>query len=364
MELYIFDKYLNRLGIIDKYESLLWTRKTSEVGMFELHCKFENDNLELLKKDNIIFKSNDLEEGVYIENIYIEEDDKGLESIKVIGQFISGYIGKRIIWNTENIKDTVENAMLRLVDNNCINTIESRKIPSLGLNDAKGYIEKINYQVSYKNLEEEIVKISKEKDINFRVITDLKNKIHKFDTYKGIDRTVNQNINSFCIFSKEFENICKQSYSNETDNIKNVALVAGEGEGSSRVFTTIGDKIGIERHELFVDADDIRSTKEDNTVITKEEYIKLIEQRGLEKLAGYKEVINFEGGINVTGSNLIYRKDFDLGDYVTLINKKWNVILNVKVVEVEEIYEKDGFKVNVIFGDKVPTLIDKVERRL
>ena len=30
MDLYIFDENLNRLGILDKYESLIWTRKTNE----------------------------------------------------------------------------------------------------------------------------------------------------------------------------------------------------------------------------------------------------------------------------------------------------------------------------------------------
>lgn len=363
MELFIFDKNLNRLGLIDKFDSLIWNRKTHDVGLFELHCSVDKKNINLLKKDNIIFKSDNLEEGAYIQNIYLEEDKEGKETIKVIGKFIDGYIGKRIIWNTETINDTVENAIRRLVNNNCINTIEIRKIPMLEFGKLNNYTDKINYQVSYKNLEEEICKISKEKDINFKVITDLELKKHKFEVYKGVDRTVNQNINPICIFSREFENINEQNYSCESDNTRNIALVAGEGEGSSRIFTTIGDSSGLEREELFVDADDIRSTREDDSVIPQEEYIKLISQRGLEKLNEYKEVINFESKINITNSNLIYKKDFDIGDYITCINKKWGVLINTKITEIEEVYEKDGFEVNVTLGDKVPTLINKIERR-
>ena len=77
----------------------------------------------------------------------------------------------------------------------------------------------------------------------------------------------------------------------------------------------------------------------------------------------YKRVDTFESKINVTNSNLIYRKDFDLGDYVTCLNKKWGVIVDVKITEIEEVYEKNGFEVNVVFGNKIPTLIDKLKRR-
>lgn len=363
MELYIFDRDLNRLGLIDKYESLIWNRKCNEVGIFELHCNVEYDTLRYLKKDNIIFKSNDLTEGAYIENVYIDEDIKGTETIKVIGKFITGYIGNKIVWVQETINSTVENAIRRLVYNNCINTSEDRIIPYMQLGESKNYTDKIDFQVSYKNLEEEVCKIAKEKDINFRVITDLENKIHKFDIYKGVDRTVNQNINPHCSFSREFENIEKQSYSHENDNVKNIALVAGEGEGSNRTIITVGDSTGLDRKEIFVDARDIRNTREDGTSIPQEEYLKLLTQRGLEKLSEFKEIISFDAKVNVTNANLVYKKDFDLGDYVSCINKKWGMIINVKITEIEEVYEKNKYQINIVFGDKIPTLIDKVKRR-
>ena len=363
MEIYVFDKNLSILGVIDKYESLIWNRRSSEVGEFELHRNIEKETLDLLKEENIICKSNDLTECAYIENIYLDEDSKGIETIKVTGRFVTGYIGRRIIWNKETINDTVENAIRRLVNKNCINTTEERVIPFLRLGESKNYVERINYQVSYKNLEDEVSKLSNEKDLNFRTITDIQNKIHYFDIYKGVDRTVNQNINSICIFSRDFENIYEQSYSSENNDLKNIALIGGEGEGKERIFSTIGEGKGLQRHELFVDADDIRSTKEDETSIPEDEYMKLLNQRGLEKLDEYKRVDTFESKINVTNSNLIYRKDFDLGDYVTCLNKKWGVIVDVKITEIEEVYEKNGFEVNVVFGNKIPTLIDKLKRR-
>lgn len=38
-------------------------------------------------------------------------------------------------------------------------------------------------------------------------------------------------------------------------------------------------------------------------------------------------------------------------------------MINVKITEIEEVYEKDGMEVNVVFGDKVQTIVNKLERR-
>ncbi len=362
MQIYIFNKELNRLGLIDSFDSLIWNRKSQEVGDFELHCPLNGKTLELLKEGNIICKSNDLTECAYIENIYLDEEIE--ETIKVVGKFISGYMGKRIIWNTENINTTVENAMYYLVSKNCIDTEPNRVIPMFKIDNSKGYTDKIKYQVSYKVLEDEIVKLAKEKDLNFKVTTDIENKIHTFKVIKGIDRTVNQNTNSFCIFSKEFDNIHQQLYSNEVDDFKNVALIGGEGQGSERKFITIGSEaIGLDRNELYVDADDIQSKIDEETSIPESDYLDLLKQRGLIKLDEHKRVECFSTTINVNDSNLVYKKDFDLGDYVTCVNKKWKKVIDVKITEIQEIYEKNNTEVNVTFGNKVPTIIEKIKRR-
>ncbi|HBE9404965.1 TPA: siphovirus ReqiPepy6 Gp37-like family protein [Clostridioides difficile] len=364
MELYVFDRNLNRLGMIDKFESFIWNRKACDVGEFELHCYVDKDIVSLIEKDNIIVKSNDLTECAYIENKYFDEDNEGKETLKVTGSFVSNYIDRRIIWNTEVINDTIEKTIRKLIDNNCITTDEQRVIPFLILGKLRGYLEEVNYQVSYKNLKEEIVKLIKDKDLNFRIITDLKNKVHEFDIYKGVNRTASQNTNPNCIFCKEFENVHEQSYTYASDNYRNLAKIGGEGEGDTRVFTIIGESAGLDRREIFIDAKDIKSKDNNDIELSGEAYIEFIKQRGFEKLSEYNEVRNFESKVNVTNSNLSYKKDFDLGDIVTCINEKWGVVIDVKIIEIEEVYEKDGFEINIKFGEKIPTLIDKIKTRM
>lgn len=364
MNIYVFDRELNRLGIIDTYTSLIWIRKTSTAGRFELHCPVNTHTIDLLQKDRVICKSNDLTECAYIENRTITQDSNGKETLKVTGKFVSGYLGKRIIWGMFNLNMTCEKAMRKLVDTQCINTSANRIIPFLTLDTEQGYTCKVDYQVSYKNLLEELESLSNVSDLNFKVYTDLINKNHIFKIYSGVDRTVNQNINSICIFSKNFENILDSEFTHNTDNYRNTALIAGEGEGTDRVLKTIENSTGLDRNEIFIDAKDIQSKDENENIIPAGEYDKLLIQRGHEKLAEYKEVETFESKINVTNSNLIYKQDFDLGDYVTCQNREWNVTTNVKITEIEEVYESDGLQVNVTFGESIPTLISKIKAKM
>ena len=95
-----------------------------------------------------------------------------------------------------------------------------------------------------------------------------------FKLYAGADRTYAQTENPYVVFSPKFENIANSNYLESKKEYKNVALVAGEGEGAERKTTSVGEGSGLERRELFVDARDISTTTEDNVTLSDEEYKK------------------------------------------------------------------------------------------
>ncbi|MDR7870302.1 MAG: siphovirus ReqiPepy6 Gp37-like family protein [Tissierellaceae bacterium] len=356
MELYIFDRNLNFQGILESFFSLRWVRRYSKCGVFELHCSLTPETLGLLNRGNVIWKKGDLEAG-YIEYRNLKQDSEGNEVLVVKGKFLTGYLGRRIIDETENFNTTSEIAIKELINKNCINPINpDRKINLLTLGELKNYTQNVNYQVSYKNLLEEIESISNTSELGIRTLIDLQNNKLIFDVYKGLNRTAGQSINPPAIFNEEFENILEQEYTDSLHNYRNTALVAGEGEGSERELATIGQGIGLDRYELFVDARDLQ--KESRTT---QEYIELLQDRGNAKLAEYKEIKTFDSKINLR-SNLIYKKDFNLGDIVTCTSKKWGITIDTTITEIEEVYEEDGFNINVVFGNEIPTLIDKIKQ--
>ncbi len=362
MELYVFDRDLNFQGILESFFSLRWVRRYSKYGEFELHCSLTPETLELLKKENIVWKKDDLEAG-YIEHRNLRQDTEGKEVMVVKGKFLTGYLGRRIIWGTENLSTTAELAMRQLINNHAINPANAdRKIDMLTLGDLKGYTNNIDKQVSYKNLLETVEEISSTDGLGIRTLLDIENKQMIFDIYEGLDRTTGQSINAPAIFSKEFENILEQEYTDNLNNYRNTVLVAGEGEGVGREFVAIENGQGLDRYELFIDARDLQS-EIDGTTIPIEEYREILKNRGISKLSEYKEIQTFESKINLR-SNLTYKEDFDLGDVVTCTSKKWGITVNTRITEIEEVYEENGFSVNITFGNNIPTLIDVIKREV
>lgn len=358
MELYVFNKELNFIGVVEGYTSLRWIRRYNKCGEFELTTPLTEESLSLLQMGNIISKKSD-KEAAYIESRNLKQNIDGSETLVLRGKFLSAYLGRRIIWNTENFNGPLEMAIRDLITRNVINPVNvKRKIEFLKLSEIKNLSPKVNYQVSYKNLMEEIENLCNTESIGFRTLMDASNRKILFDLYEGLDRSVSQESNPRAIFAKEFENVLEQDYTESINNFANVNLIAGAGEGTVRKLLEIGTGEGVDRFEIFTDARDLSDES-----ISSTEYLKILEQRGNEKLAEYKEIKTFDSKINIK-SNLDYRTDFDLGDIVTCKSKKWGITIDARITEIEEVYETTGFTVNAVFGNHIPTLIDKIKQNI
>ncbi|MBE1305660.1 hypothetical protein G4W71_16775 [Clostridium botulinum] len=382
MELYIFNRDLELIGILDTFTSLRWIRRYYKSGEFELHCALNFNTLELLKRDNVVYKKNDVEAG-YIETRQLKIGGDGQEYLEVKGKFLTNYLDRRISWDRVNFSGKTEDLMRELVYYNAINpTNLDRKIPNLILGDLKGFNEDIKYTNSFGNIIEQLENISNTNNLGYRNILDIKNRKILFDVYKGVDRTINNGSIAPCIFSRDFENILEQEYMDSLNNYKNTTLIAGAGEGSARKITFIENGAGLDRYELYVDARDIQDTEtikvtvpdydeegnvtgeheEDKEVeIPWERYKPLLIQRGKEKLSECEEIQTFDSKVNTNGNN-VYKKDYDLGDIVTVVDKKWGIRIDTRVTEIEEVYEEKGLEVNVVFGNNIPTIIDKIKQ--
>lgn len=350
MELMIFDKYINYLGILEHQFSFRRVRRYSKCGDFELHVNFDIKLMRMLDKDNIVWISGDIQAGI-INHRQIKVDVDGKEILVVSGKFITSLLGRRIIWETENINTTNELAIRQLVNSNAINPNNlDRKIPLMEFGEINNYTGNIEYQVSYKNLLEEIEKIALNSELGIRTRFDVKNKKFIFEVYKGIDRSIEAK------FSQDAENILSQEYADSVDNYKNAALVAGEGEGDLRQKISIGNSAGFDRYEEFVDAKDIKKETLSNI-----QYEELLKSKGHIKLSEMTEIKTFDSTVDLN-ADLKYKVDYDVGDIVTCINNKWGVVMQARITEIEEIYEEANMKVNIIFGNKIPTILDKIRQ--
>lgn len=365
----IFNINLEFLTIIDNFTSFRWVRRYHKIGEFELHIPYTEESAKYLIQGNVIYKGNN--EGGFIEKIEYSLDEKGNEVIKALGRDLTAYLQRRINYDRVIFKGTSEVLMRELVSKNCIypNELE-RVIPKLFLRTRSNIQDLVEYQNTYGNIAELCEQISLSNGIGYGIFFDTIKRELYFHVYKGKDRSVLQSINPATVFSRDMENIINQVYVNSVDNYKNFALIGGAGEDESRRKTTVGTAKGIERFEIFVDARDL-SDKETITqgeeqvevIMDDTKYIPILQERGKEKLSEYQLVKTLESQINVN-SNLIYKVDYDLGDIITCLDKKWGLLLNVRITEIEEVYEQNGMQINVTFGNNIPTLIDKIKANM
>lgn len=368
MELYVLDTDFRVLGVVDNYECLVWQRNYYKPSSFSMQIIPTFEQFELLKKGNILLKIDDTKEAMYIDHRELEENDEGVEVLVVSGYSLTQWLDRRITLYKEVEEGNAETVIRNYVERHCINPKEvNRKINNLiqGINNNLGDV--INYLSHYNQLSEEIEIISKANELGCKIDLDLDNKQYVFEVYQGLDRSINQEVNSKAIFSTEFENISNQKYVDSDNDYRNMVLVAGAGEDVNRKTLTLGtENKGLDRYELFVDARDISDTKqqgENEVSIPIEEYNKLLEVRGKEKLSECTKVETFDCAL-INVNSLIYRVDFDLGDKVSIINKKWGLMLNERIVSITETYDEEGLNIDIEIGNNIPTLIEKIKRKM
>ena len=158
---------------------------------------------------------------------------------------------------------------------------------------------------------------------------------------------------SQAVFSKEYENLTEQTYTESAADYANTALVGGEGEGSERTFVAITGGSGEARREIFVDAKDLR--KDDFGT----EYTEALTFRGQSRLSELAIRYSFDVSVNPHG-NLVYKTDFDLGQTVKVISKPWGVSMSTRIMEIEETYDATGLSIGVTFGKSVLSIAQKL----
>lgn len=340
MDLYVYDKSISLIDVVDDAESVIWTNRYNKAGDFEIYIRARTDLISTFAIGNYVLRSDDDMCGI-VEKIQLTTDVENGDYFTITGRDAKSILSRRVIWQQTILDSTVEDGIYKLLNENIISpTKTTRKINNFIIGDRLNLTETIKQQFTGDNLLDTVSSICESFGLGFKVVLNVSTKQFVFSLYQGVNRSNNQSTVPRVIFSTDFENIASTSYSYNDQTYKNVALVAGEGEGNARKMQAVGDSSGLERYELFVDARDISSNDGE---ISTTDYTNQLIQRGTEKLAENSVTETFEGEL-ITNLQYVYKTDYFCGDIVTITNE-YGITGDARIIEIIESFGVDGYKI-------------------
>lgn len=343
-ELYILDSNFNTLTFIDEYISLIWNERYNEAGDFELILPKSSPVIPYMAMNNYLWSA-DSDKLMIIENYKTQSDILSGDEILYSGRSLESILDRRIVWQQTTVSGKVQDVIRKLLNDSIIfqkkngnvwideYETSDRRIENFRFepnSDAKlAEITMPEAQFTGDNIYEVINTITKLYKVGYEIYLnpttrewiDEETGEHYqytanqfiFKLYLGVDRSSKQTTVPQIEFSENNENLLSSLTTILGDTYRNVALIAGEGEGLSRRTKTYGTETGLTRRELFVDARDISSN---DGAISNDSYLKLLEERGKEKLKDYE--VKKETDTDVDTNNQLYELgvDYMLGDVV------------------------------------------------
>ena len=346
VQLIVIDINFIKIRVIMDFFSLQWIQKYYDIGVFEIHChsKYAMD----LKKARYIYRKGIKNLGV----INYFKLDNLKNDCMVKGSFVECVLFERVINETITLTGTHENVARKLVEKFCISD-SSRAIPHLKLGQINYLGSNVSLQRTGKSVYEAIKEILEEQELWYKIDYDFNDDSLSFYVFQGLDRSTDQNINPWCIFSSEFYNLIEDVYTAQDDK-KNYVYVAGQGSGEDRVTIEFGIlDYETDRRELYVDARDLQQ----GDTMTDSEYKQLLIDRGLIKLAQF----NFNEGIEIKDYQ-VNSMDYEIGDLVTYVNSTLGIKATGRVSEIWEIFELDRQEKFIKIGDKDLTITQIIKR--
>lgn len=245
LKMEVYSPSLELLGLLEIQRSVIWEEKAFSAGSFSVESIITAESLALLQPENIIWIEG--ETAGVIE--YVQEQTGGEDGpyITVKGYTLTGILARRVLWKLYDLKGTVPEIMHYLVNDCCINPTrgdaEARKIPGLVSLDVPTGGASIQIQRTGSNLLEALEELGETYGVAFGVRFNPAVPQMEFWTRLGQNRSIRQTANKPVLYSTELDDVLASEYLYNSQNYRNVALVAGESEGVDRVYVTVENEV-------------------------------------------------------------------------------------------------------------------------
>lgn len=361
---FILDDNFEIQNILEDFVSLEWERNFFiPNGVFRMVINLNLLNSGQIQIGRFIAVTDSPSERVIdrllrVEQIEFNIDGGGssTEFLTVIGRDVGGMFQERLIIPPggsafDEITDNVETVMKHYVtDHAGSGAAAERQIPDLVVLSDQGRGDTVTYQGRYETLAKVLETLAFQSNIGWEVTFDVATSQHQFEVIIGVDRSITSS--TPVLFDVEFQTVTDLKLLSSTLTTKSFAVVGGPGEAELRTiverFTGASEPTGFDRKEIFVDAQNLADTNS-------------LELKGDAALAETQFEDIVEATVSRNGQ-FMYRRDWDLGDIITVRNVKWGLQKDMRVIGVKNLLiagEPTIF--NVVKLDRpFPTLKDRI----
>jgi hypothetical protein len=359
MPIMIISPSFELLGEIRNYESLQFTRRFYTVGEFELHINVNKPNTGALVNGNLIMLGNQGNKAGIIRHRENEIDENGdaTDTLIIKGPTLKGVCAQRLVVpdtsgdGYDSSTGAQETIIKHFVTAHLVSPADaSRKISQVAIaaDQQRGAQDKWRFR--FDVLSDALDTVGEYSKLGWDITLDLANQEWVFDVIPGRNLTASQSVLPPVIFNAEWGNIKTPHLIQSWINAATQGYCGGQGDGVDRLIQQVGSTSGLDRMEQFFDCSEAESAAE-------------LLSTGAQKLAEAAPTNTFEFGIDPLRP-FIYGVDYDLGDTVTAISKKWGVTMDTQITEVKEVYEADGNSIEPTFGTSTPSLISYIKQQV
>lgn len=377
MLIYILDADFKKIDLLRDYDFAQYTDYARDIGTFQINARVVERNLFLLDKTKQFYLLFDDRIVAEITNVSKDSDSQYEKTMIIVGKFVINVFNYRIIYGTFSYKGYSYEYIRDLIYSQTRDVNIKRKLnidvytgsesDEVELKEVCSVVDK---QVTGGYLWDEIKEAADSDSLVFNLkpkgtelIASTENGIDSwmFSISCGVDRTKgNKKGNIPVVFSQSLSNIERTAYTIDSSLYKNVAYVAGEGEGEDRKWYEIdvsdpkqnideSSNKGWKRKELWVDARDIQTVDSEGIEIPEEEYTNLIVERSKEKFKDNDLSEQYTSTIIAANKQYEYGKDYNKGDWVTVEDEELGIRVDAQVTSVTKSVQGDHEIVDVEF---------------
>ena len=337
MHLYALDKNRKLISLINPV-NIQWNRKYYECGDFSIQLPVEQHNNDMF----YLYMYGRDELGIINKTVYTYE--RGVMYVQLSGFFCEKLLDKFVITSYTKA-DSIGNIVVDMF-NTFFKPDENENLPGVTIGDV--YLgEVIGYDVrnrKVRDLGKAIYDLLRTQNMSYKLKYDYAKDTFVFTVYKGLDRTQDQNVNPYVVFSDKFNNINNVTYTVDNSNLRNYYIVKVKKNDNTVDTYNFDLSNGGKKYQQYLELSGDLSYSE-------------IKQAVAENSTSYSGITNLDVTPNLDFYK--YLDDFNLGDVCDIILSHINVQYTSRITSIYEVYKGDMLEISLELGDKIPSLLNK-----